>query len=97
LSQYGINVNAVAPGPIDTPMTRIVHDEATRESYYNLTPMRRYGTPEEIADAMVFLASKESNYIQGHTLNVDGGFNAAGLIFNMSPKTMDDSPSEVDT
>lgn len=95
LSQYGINVNAVAPGPIDTPMTRIVHDEATRESYYNLTPMRRYGTPEEIADAMTFLASDESNYVQGHTLNVDGGFSSAGLIFQMEPKTMDDSPSEV--
>ena len=92
LSRYGINVNAVAPGPIDTPMTRVVHDEATRQSYYNLTPMRRYGTPEEIADAMVFLASDESAYVQGHTLNVDGGFNAAGLIFDMPVKTMDDSP-----
>ena len=91
LSSYGINVNAVAPGPIDTPMTKIVHDEATRQSYYNLTPMGRYGTPEEIADAMVFLASEESGYVQGHTLNVDGGFAAAGLIYEMKPKTLDDS------
>ncbi|EWY41061.1 oxidoreductase [Skermanella stibiiresistens SB22] len=97
LSHYGINVNAVAPGPIDTPMTKIVHDEATRQSYYNLTPMRRYGTPEEIADAMVFLASDESQYVQGHTLNVDGGFGAAGLIYELKPKTMDDSPDPAST
>lgn len=90
LSQYGINVNAVAPGPIDTPMTKLAHDEATRQSYYNLTPMRRYGTPEEIADAVIFLTSEESRYVQGHTLNVDGGYASAGLIFEMKPKTLND-------
>lgn len=91
LSQYGINVNAIAPGPVDTPMTKVVHDEGTRQSYYALTPMRRYGTPQEIADGVVFLASEESRYVQGHTLNIDGGFGAAGLQFPMSPKTLDDS------
>lgn len=90
LSQYGINVNAVAPGPIDTPMTKVAHDAATRRSYYDLTPMRRYGMPEEIADAVVFLASDESRYVQGHTLNVDGGFAAAGLMFELKPKSLDD-------
>lgn len=54
--------------------------------------MRRYGTPEEIADAMIFLSSNESRYVQGITLNVDGGFGAAGLIYEMKPKTLDDSP-----
>ena len=43
--------------------------------------MGRYGTPEEIADAAVFLCADESRYVQGHTLNVDGGFLSAGLMF----------------
>jgi 3-oxoacyl-[acyl-carrier protein] reductase len=43
--------------------------------------MSRYGTPEEIADAAVFLCSDESRYVHEHTLNVDGGFRAAGLMF----------------
>ena len=91
LSQYGINVNAVAPGPIDTPMTKVGHDANTRESYYALTPMRRYGLPEEIADAVVFLASDESAYVQGHTLNVDGGFATSGLMFELEPRTLTDA------
>lgn len=81
LAPLGINVNAIAPGPIETEMARIAHDEATRAAYRYLVPMERYGTPEEIADAAVFLASDESRYVHGHTLNVDGGFRAAGLMF----------------
>jgi NAD(P)-dependent dehydrogenase (short-subunit alcohol dehydrogenase family) len=82
LAPLGINVNAIAPGPIETEMARFVHDEATRAAYHSLVPMARYGTPEEIADAAVFLASDESRYVHGHTLNVDGGFRAAGLIYS---------------
>jgi NAD(P)-dependent dehydrogenase (short-subunit alcohol dehydrogenase family) len=81
LAEHGINANGIAPGPIDTAMTRVVHDQATREAYNNLVPQRRYGTPEEIAYAAVFLASDESRYVNGHTLNVDGGFQAAGLLY----------------
>ena len=58
-----------------------MHDDATRAAYHYLVPMSRYGTPEEIADAAVFLCSDESRYVQGHTLNVDGGFLAAGLMY----------------
>jgi 3-oxoacyl-[acyl-carrier protein] reductase len=81
LAELGINVNAIAPGPIETEMAKFAHDEATRAAYNYLIPMTRYGTPEEIADAAVFLCSDESRYIHGHTLNVDGGFRAAGLMF----------------
>lgn len=81
LSEHGINVNNIAPGAIETEMAKFAHDAATRSAYNYLVPMVRYGTPEEIADAAVFLSSDEARYIQGHTLNVDGGFRAAGLMF----------------
>jgi NAD(P)-dependent dehydrogenase (short-subunit alcohol dehydrogenase family) len=81
LAPYNINVNNIAPGAIETEMAKFAHDEPTRAAYNYLIPMTRYGTPEEIADAAVFLCSDESRYIHGHTLNVDGGFRAAGLMF----------------
>lgn len=81
LAQYGINVNNIAPGAIETEMAKFAHDQATRTAYGNLIPMTRYGTPEEIADAAVFLCSDEARYVHGHTLNVDGGFREAGLMF----------------
>ena len=81
LAEHGINVNSIAPGPIETEMAKFAHDAATRAAYERLVPMRRYGSPEEIADAALFLASDESRYVHGHTLNVDGGFRAAGLMF----------------
>ncbi|MGY3238494.1 NAD(P)-dependent dehydrogenase (short-subunit alcohol dehydrogenase family) [Bradyrhizobium sp. USDA 4472] len=81
LAQYRINVNNIAPGAIETEMAKTAHDPATRRAYEYLIPMSRYGTPEEIADAAVFLSSDESRYVHGHTLNVDGGFREAGLMF----------------
>ena len=68
--------------PIETEMARSAHDAATRAAYHALIPMERYGTPEEIADAALFLASDESRYVHGHTLNVNGGFRAAGLMYS---------------
>jgi 3-oxoacyl-[acyl-carrier protein] reductase len=84
LAQYGITVNEIAPGPVNTEMTAITHDEATRREYHRLIPMRRYAEREEIADAAAFLASSEADFINGHTINVDGGFAAAGLMFNLA-------------
>jgi len=81
LAPYNINVNNIAPGAIETEMAKFAHDTATRAAYNYLIPMVRYGTSEEIADAAVFLCSDESRYVHGHTLNVDGGFRAAGLMF----------------
>lgn len=81
LSPHGINVNNIAPGAIETEMAATAHDAATRSAYNYLIPMVRYGTPQEIGDAAVFLCSDEARYVQGHTLNVDGGFRAAGLMF----------------
>ena len=82
LAAHGITVNALAPGPIDTPMARKMHTRATREAYLAHLPIKRYGTPEEVAAAAVFLASEEAAYITGHVLAVDGGFMAAGVLFD---------------
>ena len=76
----GVRVNTVAPGPIDTPLARAVHDAATRREWEALVPMARYGTPEEVTTAILFLLDDaRSGYITGQTLCVDGGFVAAGL------------------
>ncbi|HKY95105.1 MAG TPA: glucose 1-dehydrogenase [Kiloniellales bacterium] len=79
LGPLGITVNAVAPGPVDTPLTRRVHTAATREAYHKAIPLARYGTPEEIAGAVAYLCSDEAAYVNGHTLAVDGGFTSAGM------------------
>jgi NAD(P)-dependent dehydrogenase (short-subunit alcohol dehydrogenase family) len=81
LAEHNINVNNIAPGAIETEMAKFAHDAATRAAYNYLIPMVRYGTPEEIAHAAVFLCSDEASYVHGHTLNVDGGFLSAGLMF----------------
>src|SRR3954453_1318794 len=57
LAPLNIRVNNIAPGPIETEMARFAHDAATRAAYNFLVPMGRYGTPDEVADAAVFLAS----------------------------------------
>ena len=85
LADHNINVNNIAPGAIETEIAKVMHDRATRAAYGTLIPMTRYGTPEEVADAAVFLCSDEARYVHGHTLNVDGGFREAGLMFKRDP------------
>jgi 3-oxoacyl-[acyl-carrier protein] reductase len=80
LAPLGITVNSLAPGPIETDLVARTHDEETRRAYTSGIPMARYGTPEEVAAAVVFLASPEASYISGHTLSVDGGFATAGVM-----------------
>jgi 3-oxoacyl-[acyl-carrier protein] reductase len=76
LAEHGINVNAVAPGPIDTERTgpglRKLN-ETVEYSPNHMTPLRRLGEPIEVAHAVLFLASDEASYITGHTLAVTGG------------------------
>jgi 3-oxoacyl-[acyl-carrier protein] reductase len=71
-AQRGININAIAPGYIETPMTEVLPEKA-REELKKLIPMERLGKPEDVAEAVLFLVSEESNYITGHVLNVNGG------------------------
>jgi len=70
----GIRVNSVAPGPIDTGMlTRFTRTSENKAALVTTVPMNRLGLPEEVANAIVFIASDEASFITGHILNVDGG------------------------
>jgi len=76
LAEHNIRVNAVAPGPIETERTKEMFEDLQATSEYSphrLVPLRRIGQPHEIADAVLYLASDESSYITGVTLDVAGG------------------------
>ena len=83
LGEFGITVNNIAPSPVDTPMILKMHTQATRADWYRTLPIKRYAKPEEVAGAALFLAASDAAYVTGHTLNVDGGFNAAGLLLDL--------------
>ncbi|HAU86701.1 MAG TPA: beta-ketoacyl-ACP reductase [Lachnospiraceae bacterium] len=70
----GVTVNAVAPGFIQTDMTNVLSDKVKQELLDSL-PMKRIGTPTDIANAVCFLASDNASYITGHVLEVNGGMN----------------------
>ena len=72
LAARGITVNVVAPGFIDTDMTAAMTDKA-KELTLTGIPMKKMGTPEDVANAVLFLASDCASYITGQTVNVDGG------------------------
>lgn len=76
---FGIRVNALAPGYIGTALTdRFIRNPLIAKALLDQTPLRRFGTPEEVANAALFLASDEAGFITGSELTVDGGM-AAGL------------------
>lgn len=75
----GIRVNCVCPGLIDTPLTQLLHDPAlksVREQMIGWHAMGRAGRPEEVAAAILFLASDDASFVTGHPLVVDGGWMA---------------------
>lgn len=77
MARYKINVNSVCPGPTDTPLLAAV-PEKHQEAFIKATPMRRLGKPAEIADAVLFFASSESDFITGQVLSVSGGMTMVG-------------------
>ncbi len=81
LGPSGIRVNAIAPGPVETPLVKEVHTDQARAAWMRTVPQRRYGTPDELAGAATFLLDdNKSSYITGQTICVDGGFTAAGIM-----------------
>jgi NAD(P)-dependent dehydrogenase (short-subunit alcohol dehydrogenase family) len=77
-ASFGVRVNAVAPGPVETGMLdRFTGSEARKAGLIAGVPMQRAGRPEEIAQAIVFLASDKASFITGQILSVDGGKSAA--------------------
>jgi len=76
VARYGIRVNAVAPGLTDTPLLQAMIDDGNEkliEAIVKATPIRRLARPEEVAEAVLFLASDRSSFITGQTLGVGGG------------------------
>ncbi|MGA8261299.1 MAG: 3-oxoacyl-ACP reductase family protein [Arenicellales bacterium] len=80
LAPFGITVNTLAPGAVETELVARMHSPETRRVYTAGIPVGRYGTPAEIAATAVFLASEAASYVTGHVLAVDGGFLAAGVM-----------------
>lgn len=80
LAPFGITVNAIAPGATDTPLNLKAYTPEVRRAYNERIPLGRIASSEEIADAIVFLASDASRYITGHELLVDGGLVLNGTM-----------------
>lgn len=81
LARHGIRVNAVAPGPVDTPMVQALHSNNDRSLWTRHIPMRRYAKPDEIASVIEFLLDgTRSSFVTGEIVAVDGGFRGAGIM-----------------
>ncbi len=79
LGELGIRANCVAPGPVNTKLALAVHTPEIRAAYHDAMPLNRYGSEEEIANAICFLCSNEASFITGQLLAADGGFHAVGI------------------
>jgi meso-butanediol dehydrogenase/(S,S)-butanediol dehydrogenase/diacetyl reductase len=79
LGNAGVRVNVIAPGPVETEMAKLVHSVAIRSDYVDAIPLARYGSVEEMANAVGFLCSDAASFINGQVIAVDGGFDAAGV------------------
>lgn len=80
LAPHGIRVNGVAPGP--TQIARTAHGPRQRAAFLDRMAVKRYGAPGDIAAAVAFLCGEEADFIAGQILNVDGGFAAAGVMYD---------------
>lgn len=80
LARFGVTVNAVCPGPIQTGMLApLIADEGFRQKILKGVPMRRLGVPEDVAGAVAFFASEEASFVTGNVLVIDGGMTVKAL------------------
>ena len=79
-AEWGVTVNAIAPGFVETPMLRTLHGSSRQSTYMDVCPMNRYCSPDEVSSAVLFFASEQASFITGQTLGVDGGYLASGLF-----------------
>ncbi len=79
LGEYGVRANCVAPGPVRTKLAMAVHTQDIIDAYHDAIPLNRYGTENEIAEAIVFLCSHKASYITGQVIAADGGFESTGV------------------
>jgi len=81
LAAHGIRVNAVSPGPVDTPLVQALHGENIRRQWLTVIPQRRYAAPSEIASVIAFLLDgAKSSFVTGQNWAADGGFEGGGLL-----------------
>lgn len=79
LGEHGVRVNCVCPGPVRTKLAMAVHSEDIINAYHDAIPLNRYGSEEEIARVIAFLASDAASYVTGQIISVDGGFQSTGI------------------
>jgi NAD(P)-dependent dehydrogenase (short-subunit alcohol dehydrogenase family) len=80
LAPFGVTVNAVAPGAIDTPLNATAYTPEVRRTYEERIPLGHIGTADEVADVILFLGSEAARYVTGQELVVDGGLTINGAV-----------------
>jgi NAD(P)-dependent dehydrogenase (short-subunit alcohol dehydrogenase family) len=81
LARFNIRVNAIAPGPVETPLVKAVHTPEVRRAWIHHVPMHRYAAPEEMTGTVLFLLDPaQSGYLTGEIIAIDGGFRGAGMM-----------------
>jgi NAD(P)-dependent dehydrogenase (short-subunit alcohol dehydrogenase family) len=79
LGEFGIRANCVAPGPVRTKLAMAVHSDEIIAAYHDAIPLNRYGSEDEIAEVISFLASEKASFVTGQLIACDGGFEATGI------------------
>lgn len=79
LGEYGIRANCVCPGPVRTKLAMAVHTPDIIAAYHDAIPLNRYGSEDEIAQVIAFLASDAASYVTGQIISADGGFESTGI------------------